>query len=91
MWLVRILIRGYQLLISPVLSIFVGPNAGCRFEPTCSRYMLAAMEGHGMLRGFWLGLKRLGRCQPWGGKGWDPVPPPRQLGARASSATEPET
>jgi putative membrane protein insertion efficiency factor len=82
MWLLRLLIRGYQLCISPVLSIFAGPNAGCRYEPTCSRYMLAAWETHGLLRGTWLGLKRIGRCNPWGGMGEDPVPRPRALGVR---------
>ncbi len=76
--LIRLLIRGYQVAISPVLSVLVGqPNAGCRFQPTCSRYFLAAVEEHGMLRGAWLGLKRIGRCQPWGGQGHDPVPPRR--------------
>jgi putative membrane protein insertion efficiency factor len=83
MWVLRLLIRGYQLLISPLLSVFFGPNAGCRFEPTCSRYMLGAWEKHGLLRGTWLGLRRIGRCNPWGGMGEDPVPPPRSLGVRA--------
>lgn len=75
-YVLRFFIRGYQLCISPVLSLLVGqPNAGCRFEPTCSRYFLAACEEHGILRGAWLGLKRIGRCNPWGGQGYDPVPP----------------
>lgn len=73
--IVRFLIRGYQWTISPLLSSVGGPGSGCRFEPTCSHYFLEAVEGHGVLRGSWLGLKRLGRCQPWGGKGFDPVPP----------------
>lgn len=74
--LIRLLIRGYQLTLSPFLSWLTGqPDAGCRFQPTCSRYFLAAVETHGMLRGSWLGLKRLGRCHPWGGHGSDPVPP----------------
>jgi len=72
---IRFLVRGYQILISPVLSVFTGPNAGCRFQPTCSQYFLDAVEIHGPLRGSWLGIKRLLRCHPWGGKGWDPVPP----------------
>ncbi|MBA2742778.1 MAG: membrane protein insertion efficiency factor YidD [Chthoniobacterales bacterium] len=72
--IVRFLIRGYQWTISPVLSWLGGPGAGCRFEPSCSRYFLEAVEAHGVLRGSWLGLKRLGRCQPWGGQGFDPVP-----------------
>lgn len=73
---IRLLIRGYQLTLSPLLTALTGqPNAGCRFEPTCSRYFLQAVETHGALRGGWLGLKRIGRCQPWGGHGFDPVPP----------------
>ena len=75
MLVIRALFRGYKLLVSPVLSWIGGPGSGCRFEPTCSEYMLAAMETHGLLRGTWLGVKRLARCQPWGGQGFDPVPP----------------
>ena len=73
--MIRILIRGYQLLVSPLLSMILGPGCGCRFQPTCSQYVLEAVETHGHLRGGWLGLKRLLRCQPWGGYGYDPVPP----------------
>jgi putative membrane protein insertion efficiency factor len=73
--IVRFLIRCYQWTISPLLSALTGPGGGCRFQPTCSRYFLEAVETHGVLRGSWLGLKRLGRCQPWGGEGHDPVPP----------------
>jgi putative membrane protein insertion efficiency factor len=66
-------IRAYKYLISPLL-----PNA-CRFEPTCSRYALEAIETHGALKGLWLGLRRILRCHPitWlgGGSGYDPVPP----------------
>ncbi len=75
MSIVRVLIRGYQLLISPVLSWLGGPGAGCRFEPTCSHFFIEAVERHGVIRGGWLGLKRLARCHPWGGHGFDPVPP----------------
>jgi len=73
--MIRLLIRGYQLLISPVLTLILGPGCGCRFQPTCSHYVIEAVETHGALRGLWLGLKRLGRCHPWGGSGFDPVPP----------------
>jgi putative membrane protein insertion efficiency factor len=66
-------IRAYKYLISPML-----PNA-CRFEPTCSRYALEAIETHGALKGLWLGMRRILRCHPitWlgGGSGYDPVPP----------------
>jgi putative membrane protein insertion efficiency factor len=76
--LVRTLIRLYQLTVSPILSWLGGGITGCRFEPTCSHYFLGAVEAHGVLKGSWLGLKRLGRCHPWGGEGFDPVPPRRQ-------------
>ncbi|MES2880930.1 MAG: membrane protein insertion efficiency factor YidD [Bacteroidota bacterium] len=62
------LIRLYQLIISP----WLGPQ--CRFTPTCSQYALEAFQKHGLFRGFWLGIKRIGKCHPWGGSGHDPVP-----------------
>lgn len=67
-FLLRGLIRGYQLLISPVL----GPN--CRYLPSCSDYAAEAILRHGALVGSWLALKRLARCHPWAGSGYDPVP-----------------
>ncbi|MDQ3622042.1 MAG: membrane protein insertion efficiency factor YidD [Verrucomicrobiota bacterium] len=79
-FVIRFLIRGYQWLISPILSWLAGPGAGCRFEPPCSHYFLGAVEVHGALHGSWLGLKRLARCHPWGGNGYDPVP----AGSRAA-------
>lgn len=79
--LLRIFIRAYQRTVSPLLSWMSGPGLGCRFEPTCSVYFLEALETHGVIRGGWLGLKRLGRCQPWGGSGLDPVPPPNRMAA----------
>jgi putative membrane protein insertion efficiency factor len=71
---IRILIRSYQLTLSPLLQAVGGPGSGCRFEPSCSHYFLLAVETHGPWRGSWLGLKRIGRCHPWGGSGHDPVP-----------------
>ena len=62
------LIRGYQLLLSPVLG------NRCRFYPTCSSYMIEAVEIHGVLKGVWLGLRRLSRCHPYHEGGYDPVP-----------------
>ena len=73
-FLVRLLIRFYQGFISPVIHLT--PGSGCRFTPSCSAYFLEAVETHGVLRGGWMGLKRIGRCHPWGGFGYDPVPPP---------------
>lgn len=46
----------------------------CRYQPTCSRYSIEALEVHGAVKGSWLTLRRLGRCNPWGGMGYDPVP-----------------
>jgi uncharacterized protein len=62
-------IRLYQITISPLLGV-----NKCRFQPTCSHYMIGAIEEWGVFRGFWLGLKRIGRCHPWGKFGPDPVP-----------------
>lgn len=62
------LIRVYQLVISPLL----GPK--CRFTPTCSHYAVEALKKHGLFKGFWLSIRRIGRCHPWGGSGYDPVP-----------------
>lgn len=61
-------IRVYQWLISPLL----GPT--CRYQPTCSHYMVGAIFEWGIFKGTWLGLKRISRCHPWGGHGADPVP-----------------
>ena len=63
-----LLIKFYQLCISPLKP----PT--CRFTPTCSQYALEAFRKHGPLKGFWLSLKRILRCNPWGGSGYDPVP-----------------
>ena len=73
--LIRICIRIYQMTLSPLLKALGGPASGCRFQPTCSEYFLQSVQAHGALRGSWLGLKRIGRCHPWGGAGQDPVPP----------------
>ena len=62
-------IRIYQWTISPLLG------ANCRFAPSCSAYTEEAIATHGAARGAWLALRRLLRCQPWGGSGYDPVPP----------------
>lgn len=67
-YLVIIPVRLYQMIFSPWM-----PNV-CRYEPTCSHYMLGAVTKHGFFKGTWLGIKRLLRCAPWGGHGFDPVP-----------------
>ncbi len=58
------------------LSPFLGRH--CRFQPTCSQYALEAIAAHGAARGWWLALKRIGRCHPWGAAGFDPVPERRR-------------
>ncbi|MCB1125822.1 MAG: membrane protein insertion efficiency factor YidD [Verrucomicrobiae bacterium] len=68
-------VRAYQLVISPAKNAVFGPLARCRFEPTCSQYAREAVCQHGALRGSWLAVCRLCRCHPWGGAGYDPVPP----------------
>lgn len=85
-FVVRILIRFYQKLISPMIHFIGGPNSGCRFTPTCSEYFLEAVETHGVLRGIWMGLRRIARCQPWGGCGHDPVPPRKASSPLANSS-----
>jgi len=62
------LIRGYKYLISPLLG------NQCRFSPSCSEYMQEAVQTHGVLKGLFLGLKRILRCAPWSAGGYDPVP-----------------
>ncbi|KMQ70604.1 membrane protein insertion efficiency factor YidD [Chryseobacterium koreense] len=64
-----VFIRIYQWTISPLLP------KNCRYEPTCSHYMVEALQVHGILKGLYLGVKRILRCHPWGGQGYDPVPP----------------
>ncbi len=66
--LIRFLVRGYQLVVSPLL-----PGA-CRYDPTCSEYALQSVTRFGALKGSWLALRRLASCNPWGGSGYDPVP-----------------
>jgi putative membrane protein insertion efficiency factor len=65
--LLHALVRGYQYVRG-------GRPSPCRFVPTCSNYALDSLEEHGAIRGAWLSLRRLTRCHPWGGHGWDPVP-----------------
>jgi len=72
---IRVVIRFYQRILNPMLKFAAGPAAGCRFSPTCSHYFLEAVETHGPWRGSWLGICRIFRCHPWGGCGYDPVPP----------------
>ena len=66
------LIQLYRNVISPLVP------ARCRYQPTCSAYAIEALQNHGPLRGSVLALRRIGRCHPLGGHGFDPVPDPEQ-------------
>ena len=66
--LLIIVIRAYQLIISPMLG------SNCRFSPTCSEYTIESFKSHGLIKGLFLSIKRIGKCQPWGGHGYDPLP-----------------
>ncbi|MBX3254925.1 MAG: membrane protein insertion efficiency factor YidD [Chitinophagaceae bacterium] len=63
-WLIRL----YQVILSPVMG------RSCRFTPTCSHYGIQALKKYGLFKGTWLTIKRISRCHPWGGHGYDPVP-----------------
>jgi putative membrane protein insertion efficiency factor len=67
-WIGTVPVRAYQWFISPLLP------PSCRYEPTCSVYAIEAFQRHGLLRGSFLTARRLLRCHPWGGSGYDPVP-----------------
>jgi hypothetical protein len=66
------LLKLYKSTLSLFLKVTFG--GGCRYSPTCSEYAAEAVEKHGVLSGTWLSIKRLSRCHPWGGSGFDPVP-----------------
>jgi hypothetical protein len=66
-WFLIGLVKIYKFMLSPLL-----PNA-CRFTPTCSEYMIQAIQKYGIFKGTWKGLKRISRCHPWGGHGHDPL------------------
>ena len=80
--LLRGLIRAYQLLVAPLLP------PSCRYVPSCSQYAAQAIAEHGSLRGSWLALRRLLRCHPWGGSGYDPVPPAHAHAHRHLSSSQ---
>jgi putative membrane protein insertion efficiency factor len=67
-WVLLLPIRFYRAFISPLLP------PSCRYTPTCSEYAMIALKKHGVLKGLWLSVKRIMRCHPWGGSGYDPVP-----------------
>lgn len=61
-------VRLYQIFLSPLLG------SNCRYKPTCSHYMIEAINEWGPIKGIWLGIRRISKCHPWGGHGHDPVP-----------------
>jgi uncharacterized protein len=63
-----LMVRGYQVTLGALMPPV------CRYEPSCSRYSVEALQRHGAVRGGWLTVRRLVRCNPWGGMGYDPVP-----------------
>ena len=83
-WILIGLVRLYQYLISPIL----GPR--CRFYPTCSTYMIEAIELPGPIKGVWLGCNRLLRCHPGSAGGFDPVPGSHDCCQQSEPKTEPE-
>ncbi len=74
-WLLKILSYPFILLIKiyqKIISPLIGPK--CRFTPTCSNYAVEALKKYGVFKGSWLAVKRIAKCHPWGGSGYDPVP-----------------
>ena len=69
-WLATLPIHAYRYVLSPL----IGPR--CRFAPSCSEYAVEAIQRHGVFKGVWLGFRRICRCGPMGGSGYDPVPDP---------------
>ena len=67
-------VRIYQYVGKPFLAC-IGASGGCRYLPGCSEYAVEALRMHGALKGSWLAMRRVARCHPWGGAGYDPVPP----------------
>lgn len=68
--------RGARSLVLGYQRAFAWRASPCRYVPTCSSYTVEAIEVHGAVKGVWLGARRVARCHPWGGHGWDPVPEP---------------
>lgn len=81
------LLDGVIALYQWVLSPYLGVN--CRYQPSCSAYAREALANHGLVRGGWLALRRLFRCHPWGGHGYDPVPDPSSASRPLKQATKP--
>ncbi len=85
-----LLLRFYQLTLSPLLTVLFGSGFGCRYYPTCSHYAMEAVTGHGLFKGGWMSALRLLRCQPFSKGGLDPVPQAVRIGARIQNTNHPE-
>ena len=77
-WPFVFLIKGYRLLISPLKKYILGPNAGCRFHPTCSAYALECLRRFPLPVALWKSLRRIARCNPFNPGGYDPVLPKKE-------------
>lgn len=86
-FLLKSLVHGYRLFLRPFLHWASGGQGTCRYDPSCSAYFLEALDAHGTTKGAWIGIKRILRCHPWGGFGYDPVPPP---GGSAKESLSPQ-
>ncbi|MBN13351.1 MAG: membrane protein insertion efficiency factor YidD [Opitutaceae bacterium] len=73
-WVAIKLIRIYQLFLSPIKYVLFGPNSGCRYQPTCSQYAIECFREMPSRKALFYSLRRILRCHPWGGSGYDPVP-----------------
>ena len=69
-----VLVRLYQLILSPLKQVFFGSTCSCRFQPTCSCYARSAFLEYGFWRGLWYSVRRILRCHPWQPGGYDPLP-----------------
>lgn len=73
LWLIKAYKKSW-FFRSPILKVMFLSDAACRFSPTCAQYCYQAISRYGIIRGSWLGLKRITRCHPWGRGGYDPLP-----------------
>ena len=73
-YVVLAVLLGYRWVLSPAKNALLGPGGCCRYLPTCSEYAVEAVRRHGAFRGGSLAARRICRCHPWGGAGFDPVP-----------------
>jgi uncharacterized protein len=83
----RVVARALIVAVRGYPAVRAGRPSPCRYFPTCSHYAIEALEGHGAVRGSWLAVRRIGRCHPWGGMGFDPVPERAEAVATGAGVT----